>query len=162
MRGERAAAALRRGRPFSSAKIKFLDSESRKVYPRDHNGFGAPHAAEADCRYTQSASPPSKSRWRPGRLSAASRLPSERGPWVSPTVCCASKFRMRAGRTELRELSGGYLATLNQYSATRVERIEFVVGEDCRRAAPPGVGKAGLQTRQKPHRRTRKQWQTQK
>lgn len=65
-------------------------------------------------------------------------------------------------RTELRALSGGYLATLNQYSATRVARIEFVLGEEAAGAAPPGVGKArAARSAAKPPRRTGK-WQTQK
>ena len=50
---------------------------------------------------------------------------------------------------QLQDLSGGYLAKLNQYSRTRVERIEFVVaasaavGEKLREQR----GQAGAQAR---------------
>jgi hypothetical protein len=50
-------------------------------------------------------------------------------------------------RDQLRELSGGYLASLNQYSRVRVERVEFVIA-----ASAPAV-KSSAGTAAKPARK---------
>jgi len=64
---------------------------------------------------------------------------------------------------QLRELSGGYLANLNRYSATRIERIEFVVAastsavnSSASAAAKPGP-KRGPTSKPKRESRWRKQ-----
>jgi hypothetical protein len=91
------------------------------------------------------------------------RLPAEQIPVESWQFACGKQVAQRTQavsfdsgilrvevpdarwQEQLQDLSGGYLAKLNQYSRTRVERIEFVVAASGRATNNPGgiVAKPG-------------------